>query len=265
MHHSRSSAARLFAASALLAAGGRSPLVSRRAAWRRKTQSRPRDRSSPRLARRAMPTTRPSMPCTRHCQPRRCHVRCRAVRHQQLDQFRCGGRQRAGAERPDRVEPAGRRGHDGPGRRHVPPATAGRPGVACPLPQNPIQITNSTRGTGSTALGPDARTGRFTLPAPSRAPARLHRPRRPLLLRAAERTRPLPLFGYDFFQPARQIILARRRALLPRPAPRRTGTGNGTRSRTPQTGAGSGATYQSYPDNGQGQRDNGSDTGLASA
>ena len=29
---------------------------------------------------------------------------------------------------------------------------------------------------------------------------------------------PLPLFGYDFFQPARQIILARRRALLPRPA-----------------------------------------------
>jgi len=36
--------------------------------------------------------------------------------------------------------------------------------------------------------------------------------------------RPLPLFGYDFFQPARLIIIARRRSLLPprRPAPRRT-------------------------------------------
>ena len=36
---------------------------------------------------------------------------------------------------------------------------------------------------------------------------------------ALRRTKPLPLFGYDFFQPARQIIIARRRALLP-PAPR---------------------------------------------
>ncbi len=45
-------------------------------------------------------------------------------------------------------------------------------------------------------------------------------------------SKPLPLFGYDFFQPARQIIVARRRSLLPAPrAPRYNNSlnRNGTR------------------------------------
>ena len=119
-----------------------------------------------------------------------------------------------------------------------------------PVPQNPIQITNSTRGTGSTALGPDARTGRFPLPASPHAPRDYTVPADPSTFGTRNRTRPLPLFGYDFFQPARQIILARRRALLPRPAPRRTGTGTGTRSRAPQSGNGAASTGQGYSDNG---------------
>ena len=119
-----------------------------------------------------------------------------------------------------------------------------------PVPQNPIQITNSTRGTGNTALGPYARTGRFPLPAAPRTPRDYTVPADPFSFGLRNRLRPLPLFGYDFFQPARQIILARRRALLPRPAPRRTGTGGVTRSRTPQTGTGSASTDQGYSDNG---------------
>ena len=39
----------------------------------------------------------------------------------------------------------------------------------------------------------------------------------PSLLGQPRLQKPLPLFGYDFFQPARQIIVARRRALLPPP------------------------------------------------
>ena len=124
-----------------------------------------------------------------------------------------------------------------------------------PTPQNPIQITTSTRGTGSTTLGPDARTGRLTLPAPSRAPGDYTIPTDPSSF-GLRRTKPLPLFGYDFFQPARQIILARRRALLPRPAPRRTNATTGTRSRTPQTNTGSGGTSQNYPDNGNNSNGN---------
>ncbi len=53
-------------------------------------------------------------------------------------------------------------------------------------------------------------------------------PSAPTSRRAAK---PLPLFGYDFFQPARQIIIARRRALLPAPRPVRYPVrSNGNRS-----------------------------------
>ena len=48
----------------------------------------------------------------------------------------------------------------------------------------------------------------------------------PSALPSRRPARPLPLFGYDFFQPARQIIVARRRALLP-PAPRVTNYNTG--------------------------------------
>ena len=51
----------------------------------------------------------------------------------------------------------------------------------------------------------------------------------PSVLSSTRYARPLPLFGYDFFQPARQIIIARRRALLPAPRPIRYGPSYGPR------------------------------------
>ena len=59
----------------------------------------------------------------------------------------------------------------------------------------------------------------------------------PSALGSRRYTAPLPLFGYDFFQPARQIIIARRRALLPivpRANRYNNGYGNGNQPRLGQ-------------------------------
>ena len=72
-------------------------------------------------------------------------------------------------------------------------------------------------------------------------------PSAPASRRAAK---PLPLFGYDFFQPARQIIVARRRALLPAPRPLRYPVrSNGNRSNG-RPGQSVGPTGNSYSPNG---------------
>ena len=79
---------------------------------------------------------------------------------------------------------------------------------------NPLQIMNSPGTTGSIAQEQEKRLG---LPPTVRAPANYTLPVTPPPFGAEQNLKPLPLFGYDFFQPARQIILARRRFLLPPP------------------------------------------------
>jgi len=74
----------------------------------------------------------------------------------------------------------------------------------------------------------------------------------PSLLGQPRLQKPLPLFGYDFFQPARQIIVARRRALLP-PAPRVTRYPQPLRPGQPRSGqqpSGNSASANGYTSNG---------------
>ena len=85
-----------------------------------------------------------------------------------------------------------------------------------PVPlANPLVITSPTLGNGPL----NTQTSRLSLPIPAREPGIYTLPANPETLNFPRTAAPLPLFGYDFFQPARQIILARRRALLP-PLPR---------------------------------------------
>ncbi len=111
---------------------------------------------------------------------------------------------------------------------------------------NPLVITNPVRGNGPVYSG-DLNTNRLTPPATTAPPRNYTIDNDPYAPAPARRERPLPLFGYDFFQPARQIIIARRRALLPprrvpnyrqrpngqgtnRPGSPASGTANGTNS-----------------------------------
>ena len=100
-------------------------------------------------------------------------------------------------------------------------------------PVNPLVITNPLRGNGPAALG-DTSGNRVTALIPARDPKDYTLQTDPFLMGTRKNAKPLPFFGYDFFQPSRQIIIARRRALLPparviRRTPRtRTGTGNQT-------------------------------------
>ncbi len=65
---------------------------------------------------------------------------------------------------------------------------------------------------------PPAPTGNRSIPpVVTREPGDYTIQTDPSLLGQPRLRKPLPLFGYDFFQPARQIIVARRRALLPPP------------------------------------------------
>jgi len=82
---------------------------------------------------------------------------------------------------------------------------------------NPLVITNPNRSNGNIAIDLGKR---LSLPAPAPEPGIYTLPPDSPAFGTGRNARPLPLFGYDFFQPARQIILARRRALLP--PPRRT-------------------------------------------
>ncbi|MDQ2798534.1 MAG: hypothetical protein M3Y13_02700, partial [Armatimonadota bacterium] len=85
-------------------------------------------------------------------------------------------------------------------------------------PANPLVITNPTRGNGPAAIG-DTNGNRTPPLIPAREPGVYTLQTDPFQMGTRRNAKPLPLFGYDFFQPARQIIIARRRALLP-PAPR---------------------------------------------
>jgi len=103
-------------------------------------------------------------------------------------------------------------------------------------PSNPLVLTNPTRGGRPGTVG-DTGGNRAAPLIPPREPGIYTLPTDPFHPRLRPGVRPLPLFGYDFFQPARQIIIARRRALLPRAIriPSRTTTrtrsrANGTRS-----------------------------------
>ncbi len=93
---------------------------------------------------------------------------------------------------------------------------------------------------------PTATGNRLIPPVVTREPENYTLQTDPALLGQPRFQKPLPLFGYDFFQPARQIIVARRRALLPAP-PRvnnRSGYPQGGRQGQPRT---SGQPNQSQP------------------
>jgi protein involved in polysaccharide export with SLBB domain len=104
-------------------------------------------------------------------------------------------------------------------------------------PSNPLVLTNPTRGRGPGAVGNGGEAGGNRIPPliPPREPGVYTLQTDPFHPRLRPGIKPLPLFGYDFFQPARQIIIARRRALLPRPARVPSRTGAGTRSRSSRT------------------------------
>ena len=101
------------------------------------------------------------------------------------------------------------------------------------VPGNPIVFTDSTRGTGIETLPADSQGisqgNRSPLPMLPRTPGDYTFPTDPAASGSRRHPRTLPLFGYDFFQPARQIIRARQRSLLP-PRPTRPVNRNGTGS-----------------------------------
>lgn len=112
------------------------------------------------------------------------------------------------------------------------------------LPSNPLVLTNPTRGSGP-GTGSETGSNRAAPLVPPREPGVYTLQTDPFRPRTRPGQKPLPLFGYDFFQPARQIIIARRRALLPRPARVPSRIGAGTRSRANGTSAGVGSTGNS--------------------
>ena len=79
---------------------------------------------------------------------------------------------------------------------------------------NPLVITNPLRGYGPVSPN-DLNNNRLAPPATTAPPRNYTLDTNPYAPAGARPGPPLPLFGYDFFQPARQIIIARRRALLP--------------------------------------------------
>jgi len=105
-------------------------------------------------------------------------------------------------------------------------------------PPNPLVLTVPTRGNGPAPN--TGATGRVAPLIPLREPGVYTLQTDPYRARLGPFNQPLPLFGYEIFQPARQIIIARRRALLPR-APRPVQRG-GTQGRTNGTRAGAGGT-----------------------
>ena len=157
-----------------------------------------------------------------------------------------------------------------------------------PAPANPLVLTDPTRSPDAlnadspdSAYGPDSAQGRqnssvyvphsavppaagnsLIPPVVTRPPGNYRLQTDPFTLGMARSARPLPLFGYDFFQPARQIIIARRRALLPPPRLNRVNTSqNGTRQGQTQNGNSSNnynnnsnynynSNYNGYPNNG---------------
>lgn len=125
---------------------------------------------------------------------------------------------------------------------------------------NPLVITNPLRGNGPVYSG-DLSPNRLTPPATT-APPRNYTLNTDPYAPAARRGRPLPLFGYDFFQPARQIIIARRRALLPpRRVPAYRQRPNGQRLNRPGSPANGAAPGTNFP-NGYSNGYNNADSGY---
>ena len=91
---------------------------------------------------------------------------------------------------------------------------------------------NSRNGVSATAPG-----NRLIPPVITREPGDYTLSTDPSALGPRRPAKTLPLFGYDFFQPARQIIIARRRSLLPPPRIQRysPATRNGVRSGQPNS------------------------------
>ena len=104
--------------------------------------------------------------------------------------------------------------------------SASRTGTPAPAPGNRLIAPVVTRDPGDYTISTD--------------PSALG-PRRPL--------KALPLFGYDFFQPARQIIIARRRSLLPLPRPRYAPARNGVRPGQLNNGQTNGSLNNTYNPN----------------
>ena len=109
---------------------------------------------------------------------------------------------------------------------------------------------NSAYSNNFQAPAPTAPGNRLIPPVVTRPPGNYTVQTDPASLGLRRYSEPLPLFGYDFFQPARQIIIARRRALLP-VVPRVNRAGNAA-SGTRQYGrvnAAAGGYPNGYPNN----------------
>ncbi len=101
---------------------------------------------------------------------------------------------------------------------------------ATPYSPSPYSVSPFFDGNSLHSPFPVSPGNRLIPPVVTRDPGNYTLSTDPSALPARRQAKPLPLFGYDFFQPARQIIIARRRALLP-PAPRITNY-NASRSGT---------------------------------
>ena len=99
---------------------------------------------------------------------------------------------------------------------------------------NPLVITNPLRGYGPVSPN-DLNNNRLAPPATTAPPRNYTIDNNPYAPSGTRPGPPLPLFGYDFFQPARQIIIARRRALLPPRRPVYRQRPNGQRQNRPGT------------------------------
>ena len=127
-----------------------------------------------------------------------------------------------------------------PGNPQSYPGSRQNPGPDAPYspqygPQNPGQFNSGSARNGASAPAPG---NRLIPPVVTREPGDYTISTDPLALGPRRPAKTLPLFGYDFFQPARQIIIARRRSLLPAPRVQRyyVPTRNGLRSGQPNIG-----------------------------
>ncbi len=119
-------------------------------------------------------------------------------------------------------------------------------------PQAGSQYPNTFPADGSSTRSsfPVAPGNRLIPPVVTREPGDYTLSTDPSAPSSRRTARPLPLFGYDFFQPARQIIVARRRALLP-PVPRIAYYNNGRNAaRSGQTNAYNNGNSNGYFPNG---------------